>query len=229
MSAPRSRGAIWGAIRAHGFTLRELVVVIAIVGIVSAIALLRMGNAPILVSSQARAMEVIHVALAKSMNRGFTLIELVVVLLLVAILGFFVVPRLSQNTVELSGQAEQVASDIRHAQTLSMTRGAALGSQGRYCVFFTATGYQYRHNNNSYATPCTTAVSHPATGSTAAIVLSGTAVTPGNLTGNYVEFDTKGQPTSFIAPNSNATVTLNATGGPRVVVISPVTGKATVQ
>jgi type II secretory pathway pseudopilin PulG len=157
------------------------------------------------------------------------LVELVVVLLVVAILGFFVAPRLSQNTVELSGQAEQLASDIRHAQTLSMTRGAALGSQGRYCVFFTATGYQYRHNNNSYATPCTTAVSHPATGSTAAIVLSGVTVVPGNLTGSYIEFDTKGQPTSLTAPNNNGTVTLNATGGPRAVVISPVTGKATVQ
>src|SRR6266550_6080814 len=133
---------------------------------------------------------------AESMNRGFTLIELVVVLLLVAILAFVVLPRFSQNTIELSGQAEQVASDIRHAQTLSMTRGAALGSQGRYCVFFTATGYQYRHNNNSYATPCTIAVSHPATGSTAAIVLSGTAVAAANLTGSYIEFDAKGQPTS---------------------------------
>ena len=162
-------------------------------------------------------------------NGGFTLVELVVVLMLAAILAFFALPRLSQNTLELSGQAEQVASDIRHAQTLSMTRGAALGSQGRYCVFFTATGYQYRHNNNSYATPCTTAVSHPATGSTAAIVLSGTAVAAANLTGSYIEFDTKGQPTSLTAPASNATVTLNATGGPRVVVISPVTGKVTVQ
>src|SRR5258705_1122528 len=162
---------------------------------------------------------------ARFMNRGFTLVELVVVLLLVAVLAFFAVPRLSQNTVELSGQADQVASDIRHAQALSMTRGAALGSQGRYCVFFTATGYQYRHNNNSYATPCTTAVSHPATGSTAAIVLSGATVATANLTGSYIEFDTKGQPTSLTAPLNNATVTLNATGGARVVVISPVTGK----
>jgi len=163
------------------------------------------------------------------MNRGFTLLELIVVLMLVAILAFVVLPRLSQNTLELSSQAEQVATDVRYAQALSMTRGAALGSQGRYCIFFTATGYQYRHNNNSYATPCTTAVNHPATGSTAAIVLSGVAVVTANLTGSYIEFDTKGQPTNFTAPATNATVTLNATGGPRVVVVSPVTGKATVQ
>ncbi len=163
------------------------------------------------------------------MNRGFTLVELVVVMTLIVILTFVAVPRLSQNTLELSGQAEQVASDIRRAQSLSMTRGAALGSQGRYCVFFTATGSQFRHNGNSYATPCTVAFAHPATGSSAAIVLSGSAVSPMNLSGNYVEFDTKGQPTSFAAPNSDATILLTATGGPRTVVISPVTGKVRVQ
>ena len=162
-------------------------------------------------------------------NRGITLVELIVVMLIVGIIGFFVVPRLSQNTIELTGQAEQTARDIRYAQTLSTTRGAALGSQGRYCIFFTATGYQLRNNGNSYATPCTTAVVHPATGSSAAIVLSGTAVSTTNLTGNYLEFDTKGQPTSLTAPASNATVVLTATGGPRTLVISPVTGKVNLQ
>ena len=162
-------------------------------------------------------------------NRGITLVELIVVMLIAGILAFVVVPRLSQNTIELSAQAEQVARDIRFAQSLSMTRGPALGSQGRYCIFFTATGYQLRNNSNSYATPCTTAVAHPATGSTAAVVLSGTTVSTANLTGTYVEFDTKGQPTNFTAPASNATVTLTATGGPRTVVVSPVTGKVNVQ
>ena len=168
-------------------------------------------------------------AQAESVNRGITLVELVVVLLLVAILAFAVSPRFSENTLELSSQAEQVATDIRYAQTLSITRGAALGSQGRYCIFFTATGYQYRNNGNSYATPCTVAVAHPATGSSTAIVLAGTAVSTANLTGNYLEFDTKGQPTSLAAPLSDATITLTATGGPRTVVVSPVTGRARVQ
>jgi len=165
-----------------------------------------------------------------SMNRGFSLIELIMVLTLVGVLAFIAWPRLSQNTLELSSQAEQVASDIRYAQSLSMTRGAALGSQGRYCIVFTATGYQFRQNNNSYATPCSIAVNHPATGSSTAIVLSGsTAVSTTNLTGGYIEFDTKGQPTNFTAAGTDATVILTATGGPRTVVISPVTGKTKVQ
>lgn len=168
---------------------------------------------------------------ARMHARGFTIIELVVVIVLMGIVAVVVVPRFSQNTVELSGQAEQVARDIRYAQTLSMTRGAALGAQGRYCIFFTATGYQFRSNANSSATPCTAAVAHPATGSSAAIVLSGgTAIPPpANLTGSYIEFDTKGQPTNFTVATSNATITLTATGGPRFVDVSPVTGKATVR
>jgi len=167
------------------------------------------------------------------MNRGFTLIELIVVLTLVGILAFVAWPRLSQNALELSSQAEQVATDIRYAQNLSMTRGAALGAQGRYCIFFTATGYQLRSNNNLYTTPCNTAVVHPATGTAVAIVLSGgTVVTTTNITnaaGNYIEFDTKGQPTSFQAAGTDATVILTATGGPRTVFVSPVTGKTRVQ
>jgi len=164
------------------------------------------------------------------MNRGFTLIELIMVLTVVGVLAFIAWPRMSQNTLELSSQAEQVASEIRYAQSLSMTRGAALGSQGRYCIIFTATGYQFRQNNNSYGTPCTIAVNHPATSSSAAIVLSGsTAVSTTNLTGNYIEFDTKGQPTSFTAAATDATIVLTAAGGPRTVVISPVTGKTKVQ
>jgi len=167
-----------------------------------------------------------------SMKQGFTLIELIMVLTVVGVLAFIAWPRLSQNTLELSSQAEQVASDIRYAQSLSMTRGATLGSQGRYCIAFTTTGYQFRQNANSYGTPCSIAVTHPATGLAAAIVLSGsTAVSTTNLTspGNYIEFDTRGQPTSFVAAATDATVVLSATGGPRTVVISPVTGKTKVQ
>jgi len=162
-------------------------------------------------------------------TRGFTLAEMIVVLIVLGIISAIAIPRFSQNVVQLSAQADQVARDVRYAQTLSMTRGGALGSQGCYCIFFTATGYQFRSNANSYATPCTSAVVHPATGSSAAIVLAGTAVSTANLTGNYLEFDTKGQPTSLTVATTNGTITLTGTGGPRTVVVSPVTGRTAVQ
>jgi type II secretory pathway pseudopilin PulG len=144
------------------------------------------------------------------------LVELVVVLVLAGILAATALPRLSQGVVEVSAQAEQVAADIRYAQSLSMTRGA------RYCISFTGTGYQLRTTN------CTVAVNHPATGSPAAIVLSGTTVTFANLNANAIEFDTKGRPQSFTVPTNNGTVTLTSNGQTRSIVVSPETGKATV-
>src|SRR5258706_2012544 len=146
------------------------------------------------------------------MQRGFTLVELVVVLVLAGILAVGMLARFSQGVVEVSSQAEQVAADVRYAQTLSMTHGQ------RYCISFTGTGYQFRTTN------CTVAVNHPATGSTAAIVLSGTTVGTNNLNASAIEFDTKGRPQSFTAPLSNATITLTSSGQIRSVIVSPETG-----
>jgi len=42
-----------GALAERGFTLREVIVVLAIGGTISAVALPGMGNAPVLVSTQA--------------------------------------------------------------------------------------------------------------------------------------------------------------------------------
>jgi type II secretory pathway pseudopilin PulG len=147
------------------------------------------------------------------------LVELVVVLVLVGILAAAMLPRFSQGVVEVSGQAEQVAADIRYAQTLSMTRGQ------RYCIFFSSSGYQLRN------TGCTVAVSHPATGSTAAIALSGVTLSLSNLPNSYVEFATNGTPyvNATTALASNATITFTSSGPARSVVVSPETGKATVQ
>ena len=54
---------------------------------------------------------------------GFTLVELMAVLIITAILAAFLIPRFSDQPINLAAQAEQLASDIRYVQSLSMTQG----------------------------------------------------------------------------------------------------------
>lgn len=56
------------------------------------------------------------------MSKGFTLIEIVMVTLLIAILAAVVIPRLGMFTgMQLEVAAKKVASDIRYAQSAAMT------------------------------------------------------------------------------------------------------------
>jgi len=166
MSARRSRSAI----RGRGFTLRELIIVLVIVGIISAIALTRTGNDPVM----------------------------------------------------LSTQVNQLAGDIRYVQALAMTQGQ------RYRINLTATGYTFTR-----ADAGGTAVPHPATGSAAQInwnsgVALGALI---NLPGNLVAFDGRGAPysnnvaTTVLA--STASITLSKGGANATVTIQPFTGKVT--
>lgn len=60
------------------------------------------------------------------MKRGFTLIEIVMMLLLIAILAVAVIPRLGMFTgMQLDVAAKKMASDIRYAQSLAMTNRTA--------------------------------------------------------------------------------------------------------
>lgn len=68
-------------------------------------------------------------------HRGFTLVELVVVLLLAAVLAAFVAQRLGNVTQMKAGAfATKLRADIRYAQNVAMTRGR------RARVYFNGTG-----------------------------------------------------------------------------------------
>lgn len=145
-------------------------------------------------------------------NRGFSLIELIVVIVLIAIVAVVAVPRTPGPSIGLPALAEQVAADIRLAQSLSMTQGQ------RHCLVFGASSYQLRNTN------CTVAINHPVAGSTD-VTLNGATAATTNLTGNAIEFDGRGSPTTLTVATSNGTVTLSLDGDNRTVTISPQTGR----
>ena len=151
--------------------------------------------------------------------RGFSLLELVTVLLMVGILAVFAAPRLfTIQSITLPAVAAQLVSNIRYAQSLSMSQGQ------RYRVNFTATTYQITDMSG-------VPIVQPVTASTAAISVSPATLSGYNLSliNNYVAFDTKGAPyisaTAALAAPATATITLTSGSDTSTITIAPETGR----
>ena len=155
-------------------------------------------------------------------QRGFTLRELLIVMVLVGIISAIALPRMGNDPVLASTQTDQLAGDIRYVQALAMTQGK------RYRINFTVTGYTF-----TQADAGGTPVPHPVTGSTAPIAWnSGITVTlPPTLPSNLVAFDGLGIPyTDNLATTARAaaaTIVLSRGGSNQQITITPQTGKVT--
>ena len=147
---------------------------------------------------------------------GFTLVELVIVIILLGILAFTALPRDPGRSIDLGSQADQLASDIRYTHSLSMTQGT------RHCVYLDTAQARYQIRKSSCATP----VAHPATGSSGYIVLSNVAMVAANISGDLIEFDGKGRPYTL---SGTAEITLSSGGDSRKVLVSPETGRVVQQ
>src|SRR5713226_929493 len=155
--------------------------------------------------------------------RGFTLTELVMVIVVVAIIAAIALPRMGNDPILVSTQAEQLAGDIRYVQSLAMTQAQ------RYRINLNATGYTF-----TLADAGGTPVAHPLTGSTAQINWnSGIAITlpPTGLPNNLVAFDGRGAPyTDNVATTVlavTATIVLTRGSASQQITIAPETGKVT--
>ena len=141
---------------------------------------------------------------------GFTLIELVAVMVILATLGAVALPRLAHNDATVPAQADQLGRAIRHAQAMAM-------SQGRSLTVAIQSTTSYAITDGITATP----VRDPAGEEQIYTLIN--AVT---LAGNDVKFDSLGRPLNGAALASTAqNWTLMGTGGTTASVsLQPVTG-----
>ncbi len=150
--------------------------------------------------------------------RGFSLIELVMTMTLIAILSAVVISRWSPSSFELQATSEQLLADIRYTQKMAMTRGER---------------FRINLQNNRYWITTrigNSGIASPATNETISYLNNGIRLTSRY---NLIVFDGNGAPyTSANLPGTpltgNATITLNSGSRSRTLQISPSTGRVVI-
>lgn len=167
---------------------------------------------------------------------GFTLVELVIIMLILVIVAAAVIPSIGDTTgIRMSATARKLQSDIASAQSLAMTGGQ------RYRVYFNAApapvaGYAVVNDIDGDAAwgEAGEFARDPVGGGSLSVTLNtgtyaGVTISAVGFTGSFVEFDTLGRPydNGGLLAVAN-TVTLAGGSATQTVTVTPQTGRVTV-
>lgn len=154
------------------------------------------------------------------MGRGFTLVELVMVIVLLGILAVVAAPRLGNlASYELTRVSHDLIEAVRYAQQQSMIHSGADPFQ----IAISGGGYSVTQNGTAITNPLSGAAGYSADGAE----WSGVSVT-GSET---ISFDSAGKPACLSTPcseptDSSVVISLNKGGDSRSITIEKFTGYA---
>lgn len=155
---------------------------------------------------------------------GFTMLEMVVVILVLSIISVTVIYNWPGTTINIDAQAREFANDIRFTQSLAMSRDE------RYRII-EASSTTYQILNSSGST-----VPLP-NGLATATLNSGLSFGAwSNLTNHLIAFDGRGTPYldaatpgTPLAVGTTYSITIIGGGNTKTITIAPLTGRVSVQ
>jgi MSHA pilin protein MshC len=150
-------------------------------------------------------------------SQGFTLIEMVVVILIIAILSVLLINQLPTASIDLGAEAQKIVDNVRYTQALSMYTGQ------RYYLFAPASNTYEIINESS--TPIVLAQGNTLVTFPAGVIFAAT-----NLPQGMVGFNGRGVPITDMTGTLLTTVgTFSLSNGTTTMIISvqPVTGSVT--
>ncbi|MDP2644188.1 MAG: type II secretion system protein [Dehalococcoidia bacterium] len=145
-------------------------------------------------------------------QRGFTLLEIIAVLLVMGIISAVAVARYSSTNSELTSQTDLVRTRLRYAQLQAFNSNVVWG------INFSATSYSLFKNGNTSDT-----ARLPGEGSTVVTLPAGISISTG-----IVSFDSWGTPytdgPAASIQSGARSLTVTAAGGSKTITITPNTG-----
>ena len=144
------------------------------------------------------------------MVKGFTLIELVIVIVLLGVVSIYVAPKITLSGFKELSEVTKFRAHIRHAQHNSMTRGGFWGVG----VDSTSKSYILYDNN--------TATNFPDEKSSSGVVSEGISLSSSEIMDNRIYFDNLGRPVNSSGALLTSTVQITVNG--KVIKIDPYGG-----